>query len=101
MPVIGRTLSAWRPDHRLTCHCCTQRTPEIVLHSNGRKATLFDERPYGFTQCPPCPHWVNRAAFAMSVLCPLCSAVRTQVGRCAWYEKGHKADPSTAANTAL
>ena len=24
----GRTRSAWRPDHRLTCRCTKQRTPE-------------------------------------------------------------------------
>jgi hypothetical protein len=34
------------------------------------------------------PLWVNRVGFAMSVLCPLCSALRTQVVCHTKSEKG-------------
>src|SRR4051794_14387947 len=36
---MGRALSAWRPDHRLTCRCDMQRAPGVVLHINGMKTT--------------------------------------------------------------
>src|SRR4029078_7479931 len=95
MPVIGRTLSAWRPHHRLTCRCCTQRTPEVVLHSNGRKATLFDERPYGFTQCPPYPNWVNSRLVSRSLGGPLSPDYVAKVASCMATDLSQKHEPGS------
>jgi hypothetical protein len=43
-----------------------------------------------FDRGTPMTLWVNRVGFAMSVLCLLCSALRTHVGRHAKSEKGHE-----------
>ena len=48
----AHALCAWRPDHRLPCHCCTQRTPgSRSTQQQQKKATLFDERVLLLEDC--------------------------------------------------
>jgi hypothetical protein len=48
---MGHALSAWRPDHRSTCRCYTQRTPMVVFYT-----AATSRQPYSkayFRGCEP------------------------------------------------